>query len=262
MRRSLVLLAGLLAGCATAARQAYVAPSEETVRTTLEEGHGESPSQVVWIQNGSSVPIVVYSVTLRSCENVKQSCEPTPLNLRLGPGRREILRRVEPRDRNASFSFRYSFGWRADSAGTQALTALAQQGSASAGARLAAMEEARAERRAQVGAVDEELGPEQITALGPRVAALQVKPDSLVMHPGQVVLVHQLRVLVIGPEHETLGRVRAYRWRVDGAAAARVAADTVEARAPGRATLEVRLPDALFPGRTPPSARVPIVVLE
>ena len=265
MRRLTYILAPALAACASGGKtSAYVAPTEQTVVGSIEVSAGTTPANLIWVTNRSTVPIRVYSVTLRSCENVKQRCEPTPLHLRVVPGQRALLQRVEPRDQNGALRFSYSFGWQADSGGTAALAALAANGSDMARTQLAGIAEATQARRAQVGAVDEELGAPEIRALGPRVAALRIVPDSLVMHPGQVMLVRQLRVLAVGAEREPLGRVRAYRWRVSGLAAARLGGDTVEARGPGRATIEVRLPDEAQDGRAAPlaPALVQIVVQE
>jgi hypothetical protein len=56
--------------------------------------------------------VVVFSVSLRDCENVRQRCEPHPMNVTVGPNRSQIVYRIEARDPNRSFGFRYSFSWR------------------------------------------------------------------------------------------------------------------------------------------------------
>jgi len=234
----------------------YVAPTDETVTTIVEEGYGSSPSHVIWVRNASSVTVQVYSVTLRDCENVKQQCTPTPLRLRVRPGRREVLRRVEPRIRDAGFSFRYSMGWRADSSEVAALQVLAENGLTTAQQRLAVREAEVAERRAAVGSHDLELGQEELAALGPRIAALRVEPDSVVLHVGQMFVVHQVRVLAADADGMLLGRVRTYNWRVTQSAVA-VQSDTVVAQRAGRTTAEFRL----MPPAAPLTARLPIVVV-
>lgn len=237
----------------------YVAPTDETVTTTLEEGYGSSPSQVIWIRNASTVAIEVYSVTLRECENVKQDCAPRRLHLTVRPGRREVLQRVEPKNRDQGFGFRYSFGWRADSSAAAALRTLAENGSATARQQLAAHDAAEAERRATVGSHDQLLGQEEVAALGPRIAALRVEPDSVVVRVGQLFLVHQVHVLAVDSAGAVLGRVRAYNWRVRTGAGGIVStvADTVVAQHAGRTAADFRL----APPAAPLATQLPIVVV-
>ena len=99
-------------GCAPASQRIYVAPTVETVVASLEEARGDLPAHLVWVENRSTVPVKVYSVTLRSCENVRQPCEPRPVDISLAAGQRRMVMRVEPRSPNQGFSFRYSFAWR------------------------------------------------------------------------------------------------------------------------------------------------------
>ena len=99
-------------GCASAAQRIYVAPSAENVVAGVEEGRGPNPSQSIWVENRSTEPVTVYSVTLRSCENVRQPCEPRPMDLRLAAGQRRTVLRVQPRLENRGFSFGFSFAWR------------------------------------------------------------------------------------------------------------------------------------------------------
>ena len=118
MRPSIVIGAALLAfggACAPAAQRerVYVAPTNETVIATLEQsGTSEVPVHVVYVANNSTVPIVVFGVVLRDCENVRQRCESHRTNVRVGPGQRQSVFRVEPRDARQAFGFRYSFSWR------------------------------------------------------------------------------------------------------------------------------------------------------
>jgi len=260
---TLLLSASPALAAATAGAQArttrYVAPTDETVTTSIEEGYGGTPSQVIWIRNASSVPIQVYSVTLRDCQNVKQECAPYPLRLVVRPGGREVLRRVQPRNPEAGVGFRYTFGWRADSSAVAALHALADNGSATAQQQLAAREQELAERRADVGSHDQMLGQDEIAALGARIAGLRVEPDSVVVHVGQLFLVHQVRLVAVGPDGEVLGRVRAYNWRVQPGARGVVTmlADTVVAQRVGRTTADFRL----APPAAPLTATLPIVVV-
>lgn len=218
----------------------FVAPTNATVTTRIDEGYGSTPSQAIWIDNSSTVPIHVYSVTLRNCENIREACSPFPLNLRVRPGGREILRRVNPRDPNASFSFRYSYGWQADSSAMEALHLLADNGVAQAKKLIAAQDAASAERNAAVGVHDADLGSADIIGLGARIASLRVDPDSVVLHPGQALLLNNVRVLAIDGQGATLGRVRAFQFRVPGGAVI-MRADTVVAQRAGRTAAEFRL---------------------
>lgn len=103
----------LIAACAAnKAERVYVAPSNESISTSTEESRGDVASHSIWVTNGSTVPIVVYSVTLRGCENVRQSCEPRSLDLRVEPGTRALLTRVDPKVSNSGFMYRYTFAWR------------------------------------------------------------------------------------------------------------------------------------------------------
>jgi len=115
MARSFALLAlaatGAL-GCASAAQRVYIAPSTDTVLTTLEEGRGDMPAHLIWVENRSSVLITVYSVALRNCENIRQACEPRPVNVTVQPGQRRMVLRVDPRSPNLGSTFGYSFAWR------------------------------------------------------------------------------------------------------------------------------------------------------
>lgn len=99
-------------GCAPAKQRVYVAPSLDTVITSLEQGRSDPPSQIIWVENRSTVPVTVYSVALRDCQNVRQVCEPRPVDVTLAGGQKRVVMRIEPRSANQGFSFRYSFAWR------------------------------------------------------------------------------------------------------------------------------------------------------
>lgn len=239
------------AACASAPSQRpYIAPTEQTVFTTVEE-MSTSPGQIVYVENRSSVPVTVYSVTLRECENVKGSgCSPHPLNLRLQPNSRAMLVRVEPASADRSFNFRYSFGWRADSTTTAALGALASVGDSSARKTLDAMTREQARRRGAVGASDLDLTASEVAQFGERAGGLRVLPDSLVLPVGGRITLDTVRVLLIGAQGETLGRVRALQWRLAGSPAITlVRPDTVIGIAAGRATLQLKIGDDVLPAK-------------
>lgn len=250
----------LAASCASAPKQyAYVAPTEETVFTTAEE-MTSVPGQIIYVQNRSSVPVTVYSVTLRDCDNIKAGCSgPRSLNLRLGPDSRAVLARVEPANAAKSFNFRYTFGWRADSSTTAALGALASTGDGTAREQLAAITREDARRRGSVGAIDLDLTASDIAGFADRAARLRVLPDSLVIPVGRRMSLDTVRVLLVGTQGETLGRIRALQWRVPGSPAITVVRpDSIVGVAPGRATLQLRLPDDVLAAK--PALHVPLEV--
>ena len=110
--------ATLAVGCSSATRHAYVAPTDQTVYTTV-EATPMSPGQIVYVENSSSVPVTVYSVTLRECANIKGGCNgPRTLNLHVPPAAKATLIRVEPANVGKAFKFGFTFGWRADSSTT------------------------------------------------------------------------------------------------------------------------------------------------
>jgi hypothetical protein len=256
--------ATLAVACAgTMSQSAYVAPTQQTVYTTAEEMTA-TPGQIIYVENHSSVPVTVYSVTLRECENIKSGCNgPRPLNLHLKPDTRAVLARVEPANAQKSFNFRYTFGWRADSAATAALGALAGAGDNSARQQLDAIAREDARRRGAVGAIDMDLTAPEISQLGDRAARLRALPDSLVIPVGRRLSLDTVHVLLIGRQGETLGRVRALQWRVPGSPAVTVVRpDTVVGVAPGRTALQLKLPDDVLPTNSALHAplEVPIVI--
>jgi hypothetical protein len=101
-----------LGACAPVTPKIYVAPTRETVTSSLEDVSAGGPGHVIYVANGSSVPIQVSSVTLYDCENIKLRCdEPIRLKQRLEPGRRHSVARIDPKDSERSYHFRYRFSW-------------------------------------------------------------------------------------------------------------------------------------------------------
>src|SRR5262245_49375749 len=119
LRSSIVAL--LVIGCAPAAQHAYIAPTSETILSTTEERDQNPPSHVIFVLNHSTVPITVFSVSLRGCENVKQRCEPTPVKYRVPAGGRAEVMRVTPQSTERGFSYSFGFSWRPDSSSVVAL---------------------------------------------------------------------------------------------------------------------------------------------
>lgn len=114
---ALLLLTPGLAS-AQASHPTYIAPTNETVTTTtrLAQNFGGSPYKEIWVQNASTVPVRVYTVTLSSCVNVREECgQADSVHVHLAPGDRKFLHRVDPCDGELKFSFQYTMEWRADS---------------------------------------------------------------------------------------------------------------------------------------------------
>ena len=112
MRSATICLAFVIAGCAPQSQRVYVAPTNNSIFTTTEQGLGSTPSQNIYVVNASTEPIVVFGVALRECENIKQRCEPKQTNVKIGAGDRRIVLRVEPANLENAYSYRFSFSWR------------------------------------------------------------------------------------------------------------------------------------------------------
>lgn len=135
-RAALVLV---LAASGASAQRTYVAPTPETVFTDTEAREGSLPTHVIFVTNRSTVPVTVFSVSLASCRNVKQACGPKRMNLRVAPGQRLIAMRLEPKNPEQGFGYRFGFSWRADSANAAVLAVLAAARDSIAQAALAAV---------------------------------------------------------------------------------------------------------------------------
>ena len=108
MVSTLVNLAAV--SCATARQTVYVAPSNETVTAETVAGY-DGIRQLVYVTNSSTVPIVITSIQLRDCENVRNRCEVARLRVPVGPGQRALLATIEPENRERAFTYRYSWSW-------------------------------------------------------------------------------------------------------------------------------------------------------
>jgi hypothetical protein len=112
MQRLITLSALILAGCASSGQRAYVAPTNESITTTTEQGLGGSPVHQIYVINGSSVPITVFGIVLRDCQNITETCEPRRVNIEIGPGEQRLVLRIEPRERGQPFRYRFGYSWR------------------------------------------------------------------------------------------------------------------------------------------------------
>lgn len=245
----------LVAVPAAAQKGVYVAPSDQTVTSYTEESQAGRPGHVIWVRNASTVPIHVFSVSLRDCENVKGYCGVSKVNIKVAPGNRAIIKRVDAADGEKGFGYRSGFSWRPDSSDVAALKTLATAGDAEAERQLAERAEASAARGAMVGNPNYRLDPEALAALGPRVHALRLEPDSVVVPAEAFFLMRDVRVFAVDSAGRVLGRVRGFGWRWQPGNVA-VMGDTIVGALPGRTKLEVRL----APPAPPVGAELSVIV--
>jgi hypothetical protein len=238
-----------LSGCASAPASTpapeFIVPRDANLVESVESVPGTMPLRALIIENRSSMEISVYSVMLTACRNVKQRCD-TPLgqNVRVAPGARSVVFRVEPQDRDAPFDYRVAYRWRPTQ---EAMAAHAHAFSAGIielhddGRRWRRMEDSL--RAAGIARADAE--PEaDIAALGSRIVTLSVEPNSITLREGETVTLDRFRVLAVGEHREQLGRVRRLRWRIPLHLLALTPPDSVQALRAGRAVVEVFvLPD-------------------
>ncbi|MDQ6926381.1 MAG: carboxypeptidase-like regulatory domain-containing protein [Candidatus Eremiobacteraeota bacterium] len=241
---SLTALA-LTATPAAAQRQTYVAATNETVVSTTEERDMDPPAHLIFVDNRSTVPVVVFSVRLSGCENVKQQCYMRPVRIQIRPGRRELVTRVEPASSTQGFTYQFSFSWHADSSSIAAVAALAAGGNSTARAQLASIRHADSLDRTAAGPHANELTRDDFAALGARAVTLRPAPDSLVLAPGERASLDRIRILVVDAQGVVLGRTRWLRWSVPNGRIVEYdpADQTMIARSPGRAVLRYRLAD-------------------
>ena len=110
------------------AQDVFVAPNERTVIASTEQSNSDDPAHTLYISNNSTVPIVVFGISLTACENVKQPCGPRRTNIKIGAGRRVNVGRVQARDSERAFSYRWGMSYHADSSDAKAMAVLREHG--------------------------------------------------------------------------------------------------------------------------------------
>jgi hypothetical protein len=128
MNRLLVL--GLLC-CVSApasAQDVFVAPTYNSVFASSEQGFGTEEAHQLFVTNKSTVPIIVFGVSLSSCDNVKQSCEARRTKINIPAGQRRNVGKVQAKDTEKGFEYRWSFSFSADSSDAKVLAALRAHG--------------------------------------------------------------------------------------------------------------------------------------
>jgi len=104
-------IASISAGaCASNRVAVYVAPSNESIESGSEMSLG-GDGQVVYVYNHSSVPIMVTSLQLLDCENIKNHCEVQHLRMQVAPGQRTNIATVKPENPNRPYSFQFHYSW-------------------------------------------------------------------------------------------------------------------------------------------------------
>ncbi|HJU68234.1 MAG TPA: carboxypeptidase-like regulatory domain-containing protein [Gemmatimonadaceae bacterium] len=241
--RPLAFALGLAAcSAATTTQRAYVAPSNETITSDTEVRQENPPTHLIYVENRSTVPVRVFSVTLSNCENIRQPCGPKRANLRIGPGERLVAIRVEPDNPQRAFSYNFNYSWQADSSSAAALTALAASGDAGAAQRLAATRRADSIRKSEGGPRYNELGRDDFTVLAGRIVSMRAHPESLVLAPGEQTSLERLQLVLIDDQGRVAGGTRWMEWMVPGVGIADfVPPDRIIARRPGRMVLRFRL---------------------
>ena len=118
----------LTASSAAHAQTVFVAPSFNNISGRAEEGFGNQSTHVLFVENHSTVAIIVFGFALHDCENLRQSCESRMVNVRVPAGQQREVARVSPRDDRRSFNYRWSYSYHADSSDAEVLAILREHG--------------------------------------------------------------------------------------------------------------------------------------
>jgi hypothetical protein len=110
------------------AQEVFVAPTRYTVTGSSEQSYGPTVGHVLYVSNHSTVPIIVFGVAVTSCENVRRMCLGERVNIPIAPGEKRPVWRVEAKNDQRSFNYRWTYSYRADSSNTLAMAALREHG--------------------------------------------------------------------------------------------------------------------------------------
>jgi hypothetical protein len=128
VQRALVLALLVAGSTPLAAQDRFIAPTIYNVSAVTEQGIGDNPVHALYVQNSSTVPVVVFGILLTECENVRQPCGSHRVKIKVAPNRRVNVGRVEPRDRERGMSYRWTFSYLPDSADAKAIAMLREHG--------------------------------------------------------------------------------------------------------------------------------------
>jgi hypothetical protein len=130
--RAVRIILGLLAllsfNTLASAQEVFVAPTRNSIIASSEQSSGPVSAHLLYVSNQSTVPIVVFGILLTSCENVKQMCVGQRVNVPIPAGIRRQVGRVDVKDDNRAFNYRWSFSYRADSSDAIAMAVLREHG--------------------------------------------------------------------------------------------------------------------------------------
>ncbi len=153
------------------AQDRFIAPNQYTVVALTEQSNSDDPVHMMYVSNNSTVPIVVFGITLTACENVRQSCGSRRTNIKIGAGHRVNIGRVQARDTERAFGYRWTFSYHADSSDAKAMALLRENG--------IELDPAAAARRAAMDAAAEDANPPAPTSgATPAVEQAQARPPA------------------------------------------------------------------------------------
>jgi len=127
-RRLAAALLVLAAAQLRAQEDRFIAPSGSSISASPEVSEGPDRRTLFYVENHSTVPIIVFGFTLTSCENVKQWCGGQRVNIPVPAGARRVIGRVEPKSTEQSMSYRWSYAWRADSSDAKMVELMRRNG--------------------------------------------------------------------------------------------------------------------------------------
>lgn len=99
-----------MASCAPNSGSTYLAPTDETVTAYTEATYGADGHNIV-VENRSTVEVLVTSLRLRDCENIKNRCDLVRMRELVRPGERHRLTTVHPANPNRASGFAFSWTW-------------------------------------------------------------------------------------------------------------------------------------------------------
>ncbi|MDB4890896.1 MAG: hypothetical protein JWL61_2751 [Gemmatimonadetes bacterium] len=128
MHRFLLLVALVVVSVSASAQQVFIAPTSRTIVGSTDQSNGADQAHILVVANESTVPIIVFGVIINQCENVRQWCSGQRTRIAIPPGTRRNVGRVEPKNPERSFNYRWSFSYHADSSDLKAIAALREHG--------------------------------------------------------------------------------------------------------------------------------------
>jgi hypothetical protein len=253
----------MLCVCVSAAAQAqkdapkFVAPSASTINYSIISGMGTPPTKEIWVDNYSSVHVVITALDIISCENVREPCGRSTVRVPIAPGGREMVRRLHAIGGSNELQFTVRLSYTAD---TAEMVRLRPEFLTNTSVLGDAAKHFGSEPPAPLPVVPGQplLRPTDVMALNPVIARLKLMPDSVVMHVSESFVMGSLRVLALDAKGKVLGRVGFYQWRLAQDGVLTAEGDTIVAMKPGRTAVAV----ALVLPAAPRPISLPVVVLD